>query len=191
MICAGYAQTGYTNEKADTWRIDIYPYDYPYNPINVSFSGKLYKKGNGISLTEKKTLDNSEQFLRYAIHVYKTGTIKEIIELWHPDEREKLEFLGKDEFHIKEKRHLNVGNAIEVRLLSRISYGDMLIYHVLAKGLEKNKLIRYALTTSKKRGDNRYFLTKKLQNRSEYHLFHSYTKHLESENKINQTFINQ
>lgn len=186
LICGGFLGVSSTTEALETWSIEIYPFDHEFNPLKVSFKGKLYKGGLGISLSEKRTLDNSEQFLRYVMQIYKTGTTKEIIDLWHPDERDKLEFLGKDEFYIKEKRRLNIGNAIEVKLLSRIIYGDMQIYHVLAKGLEENKVIRYVMTTSIK--TPRIFLTKKLKNRSEFYLFKSYTQYLEAENNVSQTF---
>ncbi len=173
-------------EKLDSWGIEIYPYDSFYNPISLVFKGKLYNKGKGVSLAQKKELDNSERFLSYVIQTYKTGAITDILELWHIEEREKMEFLGKDKFHIEEKKRLNAGNTLEIRLLSRIKYGNILIYHVLSMGLEKNRVIRYTLIQSENGKSGRYFLTKKLENRKEFYLFQAYTNYLEEEAKLYQ-----
>lgn len=130
------------------------------NPVNLSFSGKMYK---GRPLLRQVYLRGAKQLAAEAalgkfIEVNVSGTADQVVELWNPVERQSIkEMISKGDIFTRNRALF--ATITESRLVARLNYGSFILFYVEHERLpSQHNVSLYAFTEK----DGRYFATNAL-----------------------------
>jgi hypothetical protein len=130
------------------------------NPVNLSFSGKMYK---GRPLLRQVNLRGAKQLAVEAalgkfIEVNASGTADQVVELWNPVERQSIkEMISKGDIFTRNRALFAA--ITESRLVARLNYGSFILFYVEHERSPSQHNVSLYTFTEK---DGRYFATNAL-----------------------------
>lgn len=129
------------------------------NPITVGFNGRVYQGGWWLGRIGERALTADEQFIVDVLEGNRERSPEEVLELWHPAERDDLRELVTNPEIFEKNRRFYRGVA-DSALVAKVLYGSYSLFFVQHVGADFEDFIKvYPIVES--RGE--YYLTNALQ----------------------------